>query len=491
MRTKHEALEQFLGDVDEQIAYQPMHSTINEELRGHIEDKAETYMDFGLAEEEAFHRAVRDMGDPSALGASLNEKHHLRIAKPLLGLILTLTLLGVMGNVVDGSLYQLFDSLYFVWGIAVLLVIMWRGYPMLLKYTDVILKILVLCCLGMSVLPLMTRLFNGEWFTHHFLSIYSVSVRYGVLQLSIPLMAVLLYRNRRNGIKSICIVFAYEALMIFLAMATYVIDYAYVPIVTLLVSCTGIIIYMIVKEYLAVSEIKGTLVTILGTAAVFLLFIFMDGSNFIDNMQMFVNPGAKASVQTAWDDSYNNVLIQDLLGKAELFGEVQLSEEELIRYNTSQWYYEDGEGSWNNGEEGWISLEKHTAYKMQFADSLELEDILPQHYLNNYRIAYWILKYGLIPALLPVLLILATQIFMLITAWKIRNPLGRLTALSGAFAFFVQNLFYFLGNFGFQFGQFGNLPFVSEGLVSITGTMIMAGLILSAYRFDTVIKETS
>ena len=129
--------------------------------------------------------------------------------------------------------------------------------------------------------------------------------------------------------------------------------------------------------------------------------------------------------------------------------------------------------------------------KMQYADDIEVEDVMPQHYHNNYRIAYWILKYGWIPALILLGLIILTQIAMFWTAFRIRNRLGRLTAVAVSIAFTVQNLFYILVNFGFQFGKFGNLPFLSEGWVSITGTMIMAGLVLSAYRFDTVVKESN
>ena len=41
---KADILEQFLSEVDEQIAYRPMHAAVNEELRAHVEDKAQTYM---------------------------------------------------------------------------------------------------------------------------------------------------------------------------------------------------------------------------------------------------------------------------------------------------------------------------------------------------------------------------------------------------------------------------------------------------------------
>ena len=52
----------FLETVDEQIACRLCHAEINEELRGHIEDKVEDYRGYGLSEEEALGRAIRDMG---------------------------------------------------------------------------------------------------------------------------------------------------------------------------------------------------------------------------------------------------------------------------------------------------------------------------------------------------------------------------------------------------------------------------------------------
>ena len=49
----------FLETVDEQIACKLCHEKINDELRGHIEDKAEDYRSYGLSEEEALGRAIR------------------------------------------------------------------------------------------------------------------------------------------------------------------------------------------------------------------------------------------------------------------------------------------------------------------------------------------------------------------------------------------------------------------------------------------------
>lgn len=55
----------------------------------------------------------------------------------------------------------------------------------------------------------------------------------------------------------------------------------------------------------------------------------------------------------------------------------------------------------------------------------------------------------------------------------------------------MQILLYVLGNFGYQLGNFPNLPFLSEGIVSVIINMVLVGLILSAYRYDRVTDENA
>ena len=135
------------------------------------------------------------------------------------------------------------------------------------------------------------------------------------------------------------------------------------------------------------------------------------------------------------------------------------------------------------------SLERHVEFRMQHLDEPALRDILPQHYMENYRAAWWILRYGWAPALALMLLVAALPALALWTAFRIRNGLGRLVSFSAGLLFALQTAVYLLEGLGFQFGGFPNLPFVAEGTISITGSAVLAGLILSAYRFDTVLGE--
>ena len=139
---KEKQLEEFLNNVDDQIAYQPMHFAVNEELRAHIDDKAEMYMGLGLDEDTSYDKAIRDMGDAYVLGTQFNETHRLRNAKTMLILLIVLVILGLIRNIAADGIVGVWESFYYVIGLGVLGVVFFRGYPALLQYGEKIFKIL-------------------------------------------------------------------------------------------------------------------------------------------------------------------------------------------------------------------------------------------------------------------------------------------------------------------------------------------------------------
>lgn len=486
---QQERLERFLEDVDEQISYRPIHAAVNEELRAHVEDKAAVYMEYGVEESEAYNKAIHDMGDASVIGIQMNAAHHLRIARPLLFSLLGLICLGIIGNIVDRGFFleEIPCSGCFLWGLLVLILVAWYGYPLLLKHTGKILILLsaagLLFLVSRIVILQIDRL-NPSMAGFY---LYSPSVAFGILQLAIPASVVTLYRRRRQGLKSLLLIGGMQLFLLGLILLCHFWRYADAAFWTFLFSCLGVELYMIGKEYLNVDKKKGFGAAISCFLIISIVWAGIQGDLLYEELELFLNP--KAQTESPWQDGYNNVLIRELLGRAEWFGEIKLSEEELIRYGTAQWYYEDGPGVWGEANDLHQSLKEYVEYRMQFLDEPKLTDILPQHYRNNYRIAWWVLRYGRIPGIALTLLLFGAYGLLFITAFRIRNRLGRLVALAGSLAMWIQFLFYLLGNMGCQFGMFGNLPFVSEGLVSITGSSLMAGLILSAYRFDTVVTE--
>lgn len=186
-------------------------------------------------------------------------------------------------------------------------------------------------------------------------------------------------------------------------------------------------------------------------------------------------------VKNAWDDSYNSILIKNLLPQAKLFGRLTLPEETLKDYYMADWYFDGNEETEIPNR---IYREEHWKYA-----SKELTDILPQHYHNNYRIAYWILQYGWGPGIFLLLCVAAVYALMLKLILRIHNPMGKAISTACFICLTGQTVLYAAGNFGFQFGWFTAFPFISEGNVSIVMNMMLAGMIASSYSYDHAVSE--
>ena len=68
-------IKDFLNSVCEQIRYKPIRESISEELKNHIEEIKENYMQEGLQEELAEGEAIKQMGDSVEIGKKLNKIH--------------------------------------------------------------------------------------------------------------------------------------------------------------------------------------------------------------------------------------------------------------------------------------------------------------------------------------------------------------------------------------------------------------------------------
>lgn len=71
----NEKKKRYLNGVAEKISDNKMKSEIAVELDTHIDERAQFYEEIGYSEEEAFEKAVEQMGDPDAVGTSLSRLH--------------------------------------------------------------------------------------------------------------------------------------------------------------------------------------------------------------------------------------------------------------------------------------------------------------------------------------------------------------------------------------------------------------------------------
>ena len=201
--------------------------------------------------------------------------------------------------------------------------------------------------------------------------------------------------------------------------------------------------------------------------------------------QAFVNPEANA--YDTLSDSYNGVLIQELLSKSPLAGRISLTPEELMEYGTGEWYFSYGDAREAAAEGKKPFSEHHRSIFRSDPSDVTLWNILPQHYANNYLLAVFILQFGWLAGILFLTVMAAFYAVLFSCIRRIHGALAGAVSFHCGLCLLFQSVLYILGNFGFQYGSFTNLPMVSEGSISILVNMLLLGFIFSAYRYDRVI----
>ena len=486
----------FLKEVTEQISYKPLRPSIRQELESHIQDRMEDYESQGLSPKEAEAQALRCMGDAAAIGTRLNEVHKLQKA-PLLTAATALLLL-------TGLAFAIFMQwrpvqignrfIYYIMGVALLILVALHGYPLLIRYR----KILVL-----SVCPLYLAARAGIFLLseYHGYVIGNSTIAYCAILLSAPVITVILYCSRLHKRQFLITASLCAGIWMLLVYTSCLQLYDTVPIMSLL-SMLATLCYMARNSvfsgkrhapcigFLAGLVLIGSPVLLTGT-----------GRN---NAAAFLSP--QSAVHSTWDDTYNGILIQELLSKTPLTHGLELSAEKMMEYGSGAWYFESRdfrqvglditgtrtvrrqlelhEVSNALWEQGYMPR-----YLQYHAGNVTLWDILPIHYHNNYIIAVAILLFGWIPGLFLVGGIGLFYLILFSCIGRIRGLLASSLGFCCSQCLLWQGVFYVLGNFGYQYGQFPNMPLLSEGRLSIMLNLLLLGLIFSAYRFDHVTEE--
>ena len=415
------------------------------------------------------------MGNAVEVGVNINEVRRLQKNQPAVILVMILAVIGILGNVrlmvAEQSGIWFSGFFYFFFGITIFAIMYLVGYRKLIKHS----KKINIIMLSVWVIYLGIHLVQRQTGNLFLFRLTSISIIFALQLLSIPVIVGIVYPNRSKKYKPFLLITVLLGVMIYIA-TQLVGEYVLVANLIQIVTVYAVLAYMIGRGMLAGKLGKQILMWVLSLGVVIAIFVITFPGNWKHELEQFLYP--ERVVRDYWDDSYNSILIKDLLGKAELVGSVPLSQNELMDYYTDEWYFDNID-------------DFHYEDKMQSEDetSITLEDIMPQHYQNNYRIAYWILKYGWFPTIILLGIIGSAYAMLVKMVCRIRNKMGKVLAFSCVVTLALQVVFYLLGNFGYQFGWFCNFPFISEGLCSITTNMILVGLACSVYRYDRVVKE--
>ena len=485
----------FLDEVTDQISYKPLRPSIRQELEAHIRDRIEEYESQGLSPADAEDRAIRGMGDAIAIGTELNEAHRLQ-KSPWLAFITSLLL--VTGFLLSGFMQWTPEQaaggfLYYIPGGVLLIFTALKGYPLVIRYRKMLAFFICFLYSAQMLLFFLTK-YGGIRFT-------TPGIVYFATLLSAPVITVLLYCSRRSRKKFLAAAFGYAGVWMLFIYSTgvYLSDTA---AVIFLLSTLATACFMIHRQILPGRKKYAYSIALI-------LFLLLGSPLFLTDSgrsraEAFLSP--QSAVYSTWDDTYNGILVQELLSKTPLTHGLKLSPEEMMDFGTGAWYFAsrdpnsigiDTTGIQTDqqrqelqektdalGKQGY--LPRYIHYQ---AEDVTLWDILPQHYHNNYMITVSIFLFGWLAGLALIGIIGLFYLFLFSCITRIHGQLASSLAFCCGQCLLWQGVFYLLGNFGYQYAAFPNLPLVSEGRLSIIFNMLLLGVIISAYRYDHVTEE--
>lgn len=287
-------MEEYLKQVEEQIRCKKARPFIRQELKDHIEDQMNHYMQSGISQTKALKMAVKEMGDPVETGISLDHIHRPKTAYHLLLLIALISLVGCMiqtgiagGNTEVAVYASSRYPIYMLLGLTVMFLFYAVDYTNIARYSKVIALLLILTAFCVRFMGLSI---NGRNAWIYIGGGISISI-HALMLLYVPIYAGILYSYRKNGylgiLKAILWMFIPVIELRYLA--------AYVTSGVLLISMTVLLIIAISKNWFTVSKVK-TISGILGICLFFPLFtaaVLYYNSKFapyqMERIQQFLN----------------------------------------------------------------------------------------------------------------------------------------------------------------------------------------------------------
>lgn len=441
---------EYLDRLTEQIRYQPARYAVREEVRAHIEDQRAAYEARGLAPEEAEVLAVRQMGDPVEAGVELDRVHRPRmawgmfvLAGVLCAVWMVLPKLLSAGNAYENVQELLPRGFFAVFCMGVMMAVCHLDYSRIGRHAHIIaLAAGILCLVGIVSLWASSGISGdingmGVWLSG--MSVGRIDLRLCLL-LYVPLYAAILYGYRNGGYKDVG-----TSLLWLLPPFCMAFCMADVATAFLLLFCCGTLFMVAVcKNWYQVSRKFVLCVSFVVMASVIL------------SLAMYILLAAP---------EYQVNRIRNLIGRGEPSYMIQMAQEVLAG---SRWL----------GKANGQIVEEILSGENQ---GLCMGDFMLTELGGHYGMIF-------AAALVAVLLFLLS--YLLWACLRQKNQLGMLMGLGCALVLLVQTGCYALLNMGIvNMGVVFFCPFVTYGRGGMLLTSVLLGILLSVYRYQSVLSK--
>ncbi len=431
-------MNEYIKVLLEQIRCKKAWGMIEEEMRNHILDQAEANRSQGMGEKEALEEAVRDMGDPVEAGVALDRIHRPQMAWGMLALIGAISFLSIfaqwMVGKADASLgqgYGIRHAAGVIAGYLVMLGVYRIDYSYIGKYAKrigavfcALLFLVVFGGLGMEINGVRAWISLGGW------NVSAVFLMY----LFIPIYGALVYQYRGTGWKGLGKCFAWMLPPAFIAWR--------------MSKSQVLALVLLMSIMLSVAVSKGWFIACWKkfVAAYWMIAAVLPVCFFL------------FSLNTGYFASYQQERIKWILGMDSSFRDYA----------------------------GEMAAEYIRGSRFIGSSGREIVGWLPG-IGSDYILVFLASYYGIIVALAAGLLILAVAAKAIRIAFRQKNQLGMMMGCGCGLVFEMMTLAGILRNFGLIPATRMFFPFISGSQTGVIVSYILAGIILSIYRYRNIL----
>ena len=446
-------IKEFLDSVCEQIKYKPIRENIAEELKNHIEESKENYMQEGMEETTAEEKAIEQMGEAQEIGKKLNKIHKPKLDWKLLIIVLILLCFGFLVSFIrTGHLLTNGDETnamakyvsFLTIGILLSIPIYFIDYRRIIKYSNVLYGI----ASGVIIWALFLGI-NINGIPHIYIFPISSSISPVIIAMPLYIIAFVGFINNLNKENKLSeIISKYINIKVNMNLVKIIIlsilSLGFLTLIpsrasalalglTYLILSTVKIMQAKENKIKNIAKLWGT-VTIVGMCL--LIFILITSPFILERITEIINPESDPH-GGGWVAMNRKTIIES----AKMFGEAE---------NKSNALYLFDEGT----DFAFISILAH---------------------------------YGWAVSIAIVLAIIALSIKLILNAIKIKDNYGKLLIIGISSMFILQAIFNILMNLNLWIESGFNFPFVSYGGTNLVINMMSLALILSIYRKKDII----
>lgn len=452
----HLRIKEFLENVVIQIKHKPIRNDISEELKSHIEEIKDEYLEEGYAEKEAEEKAISQMGDAEDIGKKLNKIHRPRLDWKMLIIICILLAFGFLVTFVRAG-----NHIYVMNG---------SELPLGIITKYIVFVILGFLC-GICIYFMDYR------------KMYKYS-NYIYIMASLSIILSLFFGAPRNGVRHLHLFgITFSVTMI----ATLLYTIAFVGFIQKINSKSKLMYKFSQNRNLQFNVIK---IIILSLVSIFLLIqIPSSSSAFILGLVYLIIATVKISKLQKNKMKYISLLwgipiVLGIICVVCLLG--SLGSGFRINRLIASFYPEiDPDGS------GWVGINQRLIVNSAklYGEADDMSNAL--YYFDegtNYAFISILAHYGWIISFSIVAIIILLSIRLIMNSIKIKDMYGKLLVISIASIFILQSVLNILMNLGLGIHSDFNLPLISYGGANLIINMMSLAVVLSVYRRKDIIQ---